>query len=51
MELFVWIKRNPAGDRPLGGRLTSGNFYAAGEGLALQKVRIPMCLSCHPPVR
>jgi hypothetical protein len=29
-------------------RLTSGNFYAASEGLALQKVRIPMCLSYHP---
>jgi Helicase HerA, central domain len=29
-------------------RLTAGQFYAVGEGLAFQKVSAPMCLSHHP---
>jgi hypothetical protein len=29
-------------------RLSAGNFYATGEGLAFQKVQVPMCLSHHP---
>ncbi|GAA1309108.1 helicase HerA domain-containing protein [Pseudonocardia xinjiangensis] len=29
-------------------RLTSGQFYVAGEGLAFEKVQEPMCLSHHP---
>ena len=29
-------------------RLTAGQFYAVGEGLAFQKVSAPMCLSYHP---
>jgi DNA helicase HerA-like ATPase len=29
-------------------RLTAGEFYAAGEGLAFRKVRTPLCLSHHP---
>jgi hypothetical protein len=29
-------------------RLTAGQFYAVGEGLAFQKVAAPMCLSHHP---
>jgi hypothetical protein len=30
-------------------RLSSGQFYAVGEGLAFRKVVMPMCLSYHPP--
>ncbi len=30
-------------------RLSSGLFYAAGEGVGFEKVRMPMCLSHHPP--
>ncbi|MFI7067440.1 ATP-binding protein [Kribbella sp. NPDC050124] len=30
-------------------RLKSGEFYAAGEGTRFHKVRMPMCLSHHPP--
>ena len=30
------------------GRLTSGQFYAAGEGFSFIKVKTPMCLSYHP---
>jgi Helicase HerA, central domain len=30
------------------GLLTSGEFYAAGEGFALVKVKTPMCLTHHP---
>lgn len=29
-------------------RLTSGQFYASGEGMAFQKIQTPMCLSHHP---
>ena len=29
-------------------RLSAGQFYAVGEGLAFQKVAAPMCLSHHP---
>lgn len=29
-------------------RLTSGQFYASGEGTAFQKIQAPMCLSHHP---
>jgi hypothetical protein len=29
-------------------RLTSGQFYAAGEGAAFEKIQAPMCLSHHP---
>jgi DNA helicase HerA-like ATPase len=29
-------------------RLTAGHFYATGEGLAFQKVKVPLCLSYHP---
>jgi hypothetical protein len=29
-------------------RLTAGNFYATGEGLAFQKLQVPLCLSHHP---
>jgi hypothetical protein len=29
-------------------RLTAGQFYAVGEGLAFQKIVAPMCLSHHP---
>ncbi|MEU4192610.1 DUF87 domain-containing protein [Kribbella sp. NPDC026611] len=31
------------------GRLSAGNFYAAKEGHAPEKIRVPMCLSYHPP--
>ena len=30
------------------GLLSSGEFYAAGEGFALVKVKTPMCLTHHP---
>jgi hypothetical protein len=30
-------------------RLRSGHFYATSEGLGFEKLRIPMCLSYHPP--
>src|SRR5262249_19087568 len=30
-------------------RLSAGQFYAATEGLGFQKLRVPMCLSYHPP--
>jgi DNA helicase HerA-like ATPase len=30
-------------------RLSSGIFYAASEGVGFEKVRMPMCLSHHPP--
>lgn len=29
-------------------RLTSGQFYASGEGTAFGKIQAPMCLSYHP---
>jgi DNA helicase HerA-like ATPase len=29
-------------------RLTTGQFYAAGEGLAFRKIQTPLCLSHHP---
>jgi hypothetical protein len=29
-------------------RLTAGEFYAAGEGLAFQKIRTRLCLTHHP---
>lgn len=30
-------------------RLRAGQFYVAGEGLAFQQIRAPLCLSYHPP--
>jgi DNA helicase HerA-like ATPase len=30
------------------GLLSSGQFYAAGEGFSLVKVKTPMCLTHHP---
>jgi hypothetical protein len=30
-------------------RLATGQFYAAGEGGRFEKVKVPMCLSYHPP--
>jgi hypothetical protein len=29
-------------------RLTAGQFYVTGEGLAFQKLHVPLCLSHHP---
>jgi hypothetical protein len=29
-------------------QLTKGQFFAASEGLAFQKIRSPMCLTHHP---
>jgi hypothetical protein len=36
------------GDVPDISRLRSGQFYAAVEGSAFEKVRTPLCLSYHP---
>ena len=30
------------------GLLTTGQFYAAREGYAFQKVKTPLCLTHHP---
>lgn len=30
------------------GLLSSGEFYAAGEGFSLMKVKTPLCLTYHP---
>ncbi|MEV5502430.1 DUF87 domain-containing protein [Nonomuraea fuscirosea] len=42
------MARVRGGDVPDIGNLTSGEFYAALEGEAPQKVRAPLCLSHHP---
>ncbi|TCC43614.1 ATP-binding protein [Kribbella sindirgiensis] len=30
-------------------RLPTGHFYAAGEGAEFERIKVPMCLSYHPP--
>jgi hypothetical protein len=42
------LARRKGGDVDDIARLTSGLFYAASEGVAFDKVRMPMCLSHHP---
>ncbi|KOV84513.1 hypothetical protein [Nocardia sp. NRRL S-836] len=31
------------------GRLSAGEFYGATEGTTPSKIKVPMCLSHHPP--
>ena len=42
------LARRKGGDVDDIARLKSGLFYAASEGVAFDKVRMPMCLSYHP---
>ena len=42
------MARAKGGDVPDISRLKTGQFYVAGEGLALTKVQAPNCLSYHP---
>jgi DNA helicase HerA-like ATPase len=42
------MARAKGADVPDISRLTTGQFYAAGEGLSLTKIQAPNCLSHHP---
>jgi Helicase HerA, central domain len=41
------LARVKGGDVPEIGRLSAGQFYLATEGSGFQRIRTPMCLSCH----
>jgi DNA helicase HerA-like ATPase len=42
------LAKAKGGDMPDIGRLGLGQFYAAIEGSAFQRIQIPLCLSYHP---
>jgi Helicase HerA, central domain len=41
------LARAKGGDVPDIGRMSAGEFYLATEGSGFQRIRTPMCLSCH----
>jgi len=41
------LARAKGGDVPDIGRLSAGEFYVATQGSGFQRIRTPMCLSCH----